>query len=78
MEVQEIVERIDNVTNSISSAFENGSIDIDKIIDELESLKTTLTVIGERLSDTNTIRNPLKSRMQGKANHQEIIIENYQ
>lgn len=69
MEIQEIIQRIDDVTNSISSAFENGSIDMDHIIKELESLKPALTAIRERLHNSEDLHLPLKSRLQKTSIH---------
>lgn len=69
LEIQEIIQRIDDVTISLDKAFESGSLDIDGIINELESLKPALTAIGERLNHIDDASNPLKSRIQKTSNH---------
>ncbi len=68
MEIQEIATRVKCVRLSLNHAFDNGSIDIDHIVKELETLEGALACIGERLNKIDEIRAPLKSRLQNKSN----------
>jgi len=52
LEIKEIIERIDCVKHCISRAFDEGTLNLDAIINELEALKPPLELIGDKLNNS--------------------------
>jgi hypothetical protein len=50
LEITEIIKRIDEVKSSLENAFDNGVIDIDQIVKELETISPALSAIEEKLN----------------------------
>ena len=49
LEIQKIIESLDGIRSCLDSAFDEGTIDIDKIIADLQALKPLLVAIDERM-----------------------------
>jgi hypothetical protein len=71
LEINEIVKRIEGIKKSIEDAFENGTIDFDRITSDLEIIKSELQTSGIHVD-----LNPIQKRMlktRDSIEHSKII-----
>jgi hypothetical protein len=62
LEIEEIVKRVKSIRQSIEDAFEKGSIDLDQITTELESIENELQAKESILKPNPNQRQILKTR----------------